>query len=170
MTLNVLLKVSGRFILLILLQVLLLNNISITEYGITPYFYILFILILPFDTPGWVLLLFGFILGLIIDMFCDTGGTHASATVLTAFLRPVVLKILSLRDGYAPESMPSVLYYGFLWFLKYSLILIFIHHITFYLMLEFSFANFFITFFQVLMTLLFTVFLVVTSQYLILRK
>ena len=41
-----------RFVFLVLLQVLILNNIQFSGY-INPYFYIYFILLLPFDTPRW---------------------------------------------------------------------------------------------------------------------
>ncbi|MCD4794148.1 MAG: rod shape-determining protein MreD [Bacteroidales bacterium] len=170
MTLNILLKYIGRFVFLILLQVLLLNNINLTEYGITPYFYIILIILLPFETPGWVLLLFAFFLGLTIDMFCDTGGAHASASVFIAYIRPLILRMLSLRDGYATETSPVILHYGFSWFYKYAGILTIIHHFVFYFMYEFSFAGFMLTLFKVLITSLLTLILVLISQYLIFRK
>lgn len=170
MTLNILLQYIGRFVFLVLLQVLLLNNINLTGYGITPFFYIILIILLPFETPGWILLLSAFFLGLTIDMFSDTGGIHASASVFTAFLRPLILRILSMRDGYAPETRPVILHYGFSWFLKYACTLIFIHHFVYYLMLEFSFAGFMITFLKVLITSFLTLILILISQYLIFRK
>ncbi len=170
MTLNVLLKYIGRLVFLVLLQVLLINNIDLTEYGITPYFYILLIILLPFETPGWILLLFAFFTGLTIDMFSDTGGIHAAASVFTAFLRPLILRIFSLRDGYAPETRPVISHYGFPWFFKYAGILILIHHFVYYFMLEFSFAGFMITFLKVLITSVLTLTLILISQYLIFRK
>ena len=56
-----------RFFLLILLQVLILNNIYLGGL-INPYFYIYFILLLPYDVPGGLLLLFGFLLGAGVDI------------------------------------------------------------------------------------------------------
>lgn len=47
---NGLIKYSGLFVLLIFLQLFLFNNIQLSGY-INPYFYILFILLLPYDTP-----------------------------------------------------------------------------------------------------------------------
>ncbi|MCF6365071.1 MAG: rod shape-determining protein MreD [Bacteroidales bacterium] len=170
MTLNVLLKYIGKFVFLVLLQVLVLNNINLTEYGITPYFYILLILLLPFGIPDWALLLFAFFLGLFIDMFSDTGGVHASATVFIAFLRPFVLKMLSGRDGYAPETSPRISWYGFNWFFKYTVILVIIHHLIFFLVLEFSFAHFLITLLKVFITGFFSTILIIISQYLVFRK
>ena len=77
------------FVFLILFQVLVLNNLHLSIY-LNPYAYILFILILPFETPGWLVLSLGFVLGLIMDAFCNTLGMHSVATVLLAFLRAVI--------------------------------------------------------------------------------
>ncbi len=170
LTLNVLLKYIGKFFFFVLLQVLLLNNITLTELGITPYFYILFILLLPFETSNWSLLLFAFFLGLFIGMFTDTPGAHSASAVLIAFLRPFLLKALSGRDGYSPETTPRISWYGFTWFLKYTVILTVIHHLVYFLMLEFSFENFALTLFKVLITGFLTIILIIISQYLVFRK
>ena len=44
-----------RFIFLVLLQVLILNNIQLSGY-LNPFLYVLFILMLPFETPKWLVL------------------------------------------------------------------------------------------------------------------
>ncbi len=106
-----------RFIILILLQVWVFNNIQFSGY-INPYVYTLFILLLPFETPGWLLLLFAFATGLTIDMFTDTPGVHTSSTVFLAALRPVVIQAISSREAYESGAKPTVAYMGFLWFLK----------------------------------------------------
>ena len=71
------------FIVLIVLQVLVLNNVQFLGF-LNPYIYILFILSLPVKFPRWITLILGFVLGLIIDVFSNTIGTHAFATVLIA--------------------------------------------------------------------------------------
>lgn len=170
MTLNVLLKNIGIFIFAFFIQVLVLNNIHLTELGITPYFYIIFILLLPFDTPKWSLLLSAFFLGVFIDMFEDTGGVHAAASVFIAFLRPALLKALSSRDGYLPESLPRISWYGFIWFLKYAIISVIFHHLIYFLVLEFSFANFSVILIRIIFTSILSVVLIIISQYLIFQK
>jgi len=170
LTVNVLAKIFVRFLILILLQIFLFNNIKVTELGITPYFYILFILLLPFDIPGWLLLIFGFVTGIVVDMFMDTPGIHAGATVFAAFIRPSLLKIISVREGYSPETSPVVIHYGFTWFLKYASIMIAVHHFIFFLLLQFSIKGFFHIFPQYLFTTVFTLILIIISQFLIFRK
>ena len=158
-----------RFAILIALQLGVLNNIELGGY-IIPYFYILFILLLPFETPGWLLLLSGFALGLSVDMFTNTIGMHTAATVFMAFLRLYILQVIAPRDGYETGTFPRIYYYGFEWFLKYTLILVFAHHFILFYIEVFRFSEFFSTLLRVLMSSLLSVILIILSQYFIYRK
>ena len=64
---NQILKNIIRFVVLVFIQVAILNNIQISGF-INPYMYVLFILLLPFETPNWILLVLSFFLGLSIDI------------------------------------------------------------------------------------------------------
>ena len=158
-----------RMFILILFQVLVLNNIQVSGY-INPYMYVLFILLLPFETPRWLLLISGFAIGISIDLFANTPGMHASATVFMAFLRPYVLKLFMPHDEYEPGSYPRLYYYGFTWFLKYSLVLVFFHHTFLFYAEAFRITFFFHTMLRVVLSTLFSVFLIVLSQFFIYRK
>ncbi len=158
-----------RFIVLVLVQVLILNNIQISGY-IVPYFYVLFILLLPFETPNWLLLTMGFVLGITIDLFSHTPGMHAAATVFMAFLRPWVLQMSAPRDGYETGTFPRVYYLGFQWFLRYTVILVLAHHLMLFYIEVFRFSEFFSTLLRVLLSSMFTVILIMLSQYFIYRK
>lgn len=80
-----------RFIALVLLQVLLLNHINFLGY-INPYVYILFIILFPLDGNRSLLIFLSFLLGLSVDIFDDSGGVHAAASVFIAYLRSSILK------------------------------------------------------------------------------
>lgn len=166
---RILLRNIIRFVVLILIQVLLINNIKLSGY-LNPYFYILFILLLPFETPKWILLFSGLFLGLTMDMFTQTPGMHSAATVFMAFLRPYVLGIISPRDGYESGSFPRLYYYGFEWFLKYTILLVLAHHLFLFYVEVFRISEFFSTFLRVLLSSLFSVILIVLSQYFIYRR
>jgi len=153
-----------NFVLLVFLQVFILSNIQFSGY-INPYIYVLFILLLPFETPKWLLLILAFLLGLTIDLFSGTVGMHSSATVAMAFFRPYVLKVISPRDGYESETLPQLRYYGVSWFLKYSVILIVVHHFVLFYIEVFRFSHFFATFARVILSSIFTIILVLISQY-----
>ncbi len=158
-----------RFAVLVLLQILVLNNIQISGH-IVPYVYILFILLMPFETPNWLLLVTAFALGLSVDLFTQTPGMHAAATVFMAFVRPYVLGLSAPRDGYEPGSFPRLYYYGFKWFLRYTVILVLVHHFVLFYIEVFRFSDFFSTLLRVLISSLFSVILIMLSQYFIYRK
>ncbi len=129
-----------NFIFYVLLQVVILNKMEFSGY-LNPYLYVIFILILPFETPGWLLLTLASILGLSIDMFSNTTGMHMAATLLIAYLRPFILSRFSPRDNYEPGTLPLPSYYGFPWFFKYAAILVFIHHFVYFIIESFSIEN-----------------------------
>jgi len=156
-------KYGFIFILLILLQGLILNNIEMGGY-INPYLYVLFILILPFETPKWLSLILGFTLGLSIDIFTSTIGMHTSATVFMAFARIYLLNILRPRDGYEFNTTPSLQDMGLNWFAMYSSILIFLHHLFLFYVESFKFSQIFSTLWRVILSTIFTILLVFIVQ------
>jgi len=158
-----------RFIALILVQVLIIKNIELGRF-MNPFVYVLFIIVLPFETPKWLLLVSAFILGITIDMFYDTAGMHAAATVFMAYTRPGILKLFSPRDGYEFGTQPTIQYLGVPWFLSYAGILIIFHHLVLFYIEIFRFSEFFSTFFRASASSVITMLLVVISQFLFHRK
>lgn len=164
-----LLKYSIIFIVSVLLQVLFFNNILIFRV-ISPFFYVLFILLLPFYTPRALLLFLSFALGLTVDIFTNTPGVHASACLLTGFLRPGVLQMISSRETLESVSAPRVGNMGFQWFAGYATFLVFIHHLTLFFIEAFTFEGFLITLLRVILSSVLSVVLIVLSQFIIFRK
>jgi rod shape-determining protein MreD len=162
-------RISLRFLILILVQVLLLNNIHFLGY-INPYVYILFILLLPFETKRWVLLLLAFILGLSVDFFSNSLGIHAAATVFAAYFRPGVMSLITSRKEYEPGLEPSIADLGFQWFFMYTLILVSLHHLMLFMLEVFRFSNFFSTLGHSILNTLFTVLFIILAQYVFYRK
>lgn len=158
-----------RFIFLVLLQVIILNKINLGGY-INPYLYVLFIILLPFETPIWLLLICGFLIGLTIDWFSNTLGMHAAATVLVAFFRPFVIRLLSAGDEFEGGIVPGIRDMGFRRFLTYSFIIIFLHHMTYFYIEIFKFNEFLSTFYRGLISTVFTLGLVILSQYLFVQN
>lgn len=132
-----------RFFLLIGIQVLLLNEISLRWWGnnvsgaplFIPYIYPLIILLLPINTPVWAMLFLSFFTGLTVDAFMDTGGMHAAACLLMGYSRMSVLSaILPNRIEDFKQSTPSVRFMGLNAFLLYSGFLLLIHHTLFFIL------------------------------------
>ncbi len=143
------LKNIGRFTILVLLQVLIVKNINLGRYFIF-FPYILFLLLLPFNTPKPLTLILAFILGLTIDMFYDTQGMHAAACITMAFVRSFVLELFAPREGYDEQLKPTITYMGVGWFSSYAIILILIHHFVLFYIEAFTFHEFFRTLLRVI--------------------
>ncbi len=161
---NSVLRYGLIFILLVLLQVLLFNNIQFTGY-INPYVYIMFILLLPADIPAWLLLVLSFFTGAVIDFFAGSPGMHSSATVLAGFVRPAVLRIISVRDGYDSATGPSMLSYGLRWFMTYTIIMVLVHHTALFYLEVFRLTDFFRTLLRVLLSSFFSVIFILLLEH-----
>jgi len=159
-----------RFVVLVLLQALILNNINFSFLNVNPFLYILYILLLPFGTPKWLLLVLAFLLGFTLDVFTDSMGVFSAAAVATAYVRPFALRLLSPRDGYEMGTLPRIYYFGANWFTKYALVLVFIHNLIWYSFEVFSLQNLAYTLGQIIFSTLFTLTLIVLSQFIVYRK
>lgn len=126
-----------RFIGLALLQVMVIDNIRLGYY-IHPCVYVLFIFLLPFNIPQWQLLLTGFAMGFTIDIFNGTPGLNAAATVLLAFIRPMIINAMTRRKDINPNDEPSIRNMGVSWFLVYSSLLLCFHNLTLFALEAFS--------------------------------
>ncbi len=165
---NLVLRNILRMIFLVIFQVAVLNNVQLGGY-INPYLYVLFILLLPFDTPKWLLLLSAFFLGLSVDLFTDTIGINTAACVFMAFCRPGVLSLIATKQEYEQGISPTVRDMGFKWFFSYSLILVFAHHIPLFFLEVFSFREFFHTLLRIGLSIVVTMFLLLISQFITYR-
>ncbi len=151
-----------RFLVLVVVQVLVLNNIEFLGY-INPYIYILFIFSLPVRTNKYLVLLLGFIIGFIIDMFTNTPGIHAFSTVLIAYLRSGVIRIFtSLEEGSNPS--PSYYTFGVAAYIKYISTLVIIHTTSLFLLETFTFTNFGFTFLKILLNSIVTILIIIGIQ------
>ncbi|MCH2215810.1 MAG: hypothetical protein MK086_11610 [Flavobacteriales bacterium] len=165
--LNEVLKNIGRFFLLVFLQGMILNDINLLDGYAIPSLYIMVMLMLPMETPRWLELLVGLVLGLSMDMFTNTVGIHASACVFLAFLRPVYLSAIAPRDGYEFGQKPSITDQGLSWYLRYISVLVVAHHFWLFYLEVYSFKGFFSTLLRVVLSSAFTLALLVLSQYLV---
>lgn len=151
-----------RFILLVTIQVLALNNVQFLGY-INPYIYILFIFSLPVQLNRHVTLLLGFVLGIIIDMFTNTPGMHAFATVLISFLRSGTIRIFtSLEEGSNPT--PSFYTFGVAAYIKYVTTLVVIHHAALFILEAFSLTDIKLVFIKILLNSAVTIFIILGIQ------
>ena len=158
---------TGRFIILILIQVLVLNNINYFGY-VNPYLYVLFLILYPFNGNQTLFLLVSFLLGLGVDIFEDSGGINAAACVVAAYVRPVILRF-SFGVSYDYQTIRfSSTQPGSR--ISYVSLLVFLHHFVLFLLEFFSFAHFLQILKKTLFSGLFTIILVVITLALFNRR
>ena len=153
------------FLFLVILQVLILNNIQLGGF-INPYIYVLFLLMLPLQTPRWASLFLGFALGLVIDVFSQTYGLHTAATLFMVYLRPFVLRFMAPRDDYEFGARPSIRDMGLVWFLSYAGVLVVIHHLALFFLEVFRFDEFLTTLLRAALSSVFSLGLIILTQFL----
>ncbi len=150
------------FVSLVLLQVLLFNYVSLGT-GLVPYIYVIAILLLPIDIQKWIVLILSFVIGLTVDIFNDTVALHTSATLVLAFMRPFVIRLLSPEDGYVIGTLPSNFTLKFWRFFAYITILLFFHQLVYFSLDIFLFPKIEViilkTFVNTIFTSVFVVFL-----------
>ena len=115
---SALLANSARFILLLAAQVLIFDKIDLFGF-INPFPYVLFIILFPVNGNKTGLLVASFFLGLLIDMFWNSGGVHAAASLILAYYRPAIFKFsfglsyeyqtVRLNDVLTPERFSFLL-------------------------------------------------------------
>ncbi len=157
----------ARFIILILLQVLVLNNINFLGY-INPYIYILFIILYPIKNNRLLFIFLSFLLGLTVDLFLDSGGVHAAACVTIAYIRPVLLKF-SFGTIYDHQTIKfSTTEFGQR--LTYFSIIVFIHHLILFSLEIFNSSKIILILKKTLFSSIFTIILCLLITILFSRK
>ncbi len=125
------------FVVLVLLQVLVLNRMELSRW-VSPFIYPLFVLLLPFDVPRWLVLLLSFAIGLSVDTFSNTLGIHTAATVFMGYMRHGIITLMRPQADYQPDDQPSLGIMGFRWFATYAALCVFVHHAICFLLEYFS--------------------------------
>ncbi|NNE32247.1 MAG: hypothetical protein HKN40_07755 [Winogradskyella sp.] len=152
---NSTLKYIFHFTFIILVQVLILQNINIPigSFTLSIFVFPLVIILLPFELENYLALLFAFALGLITDMFYNSPGVFASASVFAAFIRPLILSLNEPKTGYGRDNAPLISSMGLVWFLKYSVPIV-LAFILFYCLVEvFAFSRFGVALLEVVISL-----------------
>lgn len=159
------LKIVVRFILFLLVQALVLNNMPPLHRFITPYLYFLFLLWLPFTMGRISVMVWGFVLGFALDMFTKTPGLHASAALLVAYLRHFMINLLVPRETRELKSgNPGIRSMGFASYSVFVLVLVLFHHTWLVLLEWMSFGNFVYFIGKVVMTTLISLLLILITE------
>jgi hypothetical protein len=160
-----------RFILFILVQVFVLNQIPPLHHLINPYIYFLFILWLPFKIGRKLLMVLGLATGLALDYFTKTPGLHAAPCVLIAYLRPFLINLLITQEGVeANYEEPSIKSLGFASYFMYVAVLTLMHHAVLFLLEALQFAGLWYFMAKTLLSVAISLLLILITELLFVRK
>jgi len=127
------------FALLVLAQGLVLNRIQLFHCA-TPLLYVYFVITFPLNYPKWAMLVWGFLLGLCIDMFANTPGVAAASTTFIAALQPYLLRLFLPRDA-GDHIRTSAATLGFAKFATLATIIVLLFCLFFFALEAFSFYH-----------------------------
>lgn len=115
---------------LIVLQVTVFDTINLFRWA-TPIIYPLLLIGLPMNMSPYSLVIYGFIVGGVIDYLDFTPGLHTSSMSLVAFARYYLLRFhTDAQDDMEQYPLPTIIKRR--WYLFYAELL-FIHHCTLFL-------------------------------------
>lgn len=156
-------KLVVLFAVALLGQVLVFNNLHLFGF-VNPYFYIVFILTLPFGTGRLPLMLWSFGLGLLIDLFCSTPGMNAAACTLIGFIRPYLIEATTSTDDLQHDDLPTMGLMGPEWYLRYMLVLVLAHHLLLFVVEQFDAFHFWPMLLRILTSSLATMLTILLAQ------
>ena len=151
-----------RFILLLAVQIVIFNDMNFLGY-ISPYPYLLFIILYPVNSNKSGLLVASFFLGLIMDLFSNSGGFNTTACIILAYYRPYLFKFafglsyeyqtIKLNDVLTPERF------------TFLLLAVIIHHLTLFTLEAFKFTLILDILLRTLLSSLFTLIICIIIIY-----
>lgn len=153
------------FIIYILLQVLVFRKFVLFDYAFC-FLYVGAMLRLPQDTSVTLLLIIGFVAGLIVDVFYNTAGMHAAATVFLAFTRNTIVKASFPTRGLETDINLSLQGMGFPRFTQYVVIMVSLHHLFLFFVEANSMSLLLNTTIKAICSIIFTSFMIILVQYL----
>lgn len=132
-------KQIGRYIVVMLLQVLLFDQLQLL--GVChPYIYVLCLLMMPITLPHSADMIIGAVVGLIMDIFCNSLGVHTASCIFIMFIRPYVIGAL-VNDKDRLNEQISLRALGVEALFKYVVILVLVHHLTVFLLAAWSWSH-----------------------------
>lgn len=137
--LNLLIRNIIWMVIFLLLQALIFSDIHLFNI-ITPMLFVYFVILQSRNFPRWGSLSLAFLLGILIDIFCNTSGITTASLTLVAYLQPYYLEAFTDRDT-PVDFQPSLSTMPFASYLAYSLPLVFLFFLMEFAIEAFSWSN-----------------------------
>lgn len=153
--------------LCVILQTLLFNHLPL--FGGVVLVYLIALIKMPVEINRNVQILVGFIIGLIIDIFCNTIGLHALTAVTIMWIRMPILHLYVNADD-VKTGTPSASLIGMQPYIRYALTMLALHCFLLYFIESFTLFNFVFTLLKTFMSIVMTFFVFVSLELATLQK
>lgn len=141
----------GMFFSVVLLQIFLIDNISLGIY-FHPLIYVAFIILLPLDMlPVWVVLLSA-MLGLTMDVMTGMCGLNVIATTATGFARLAIIGFTSGLNTGVDDTIPALYRLPQKNLLTYIISMVLIHSTIYFVVEALSMAHMFHTLLRIVVS------------------
>ena len=141
----------GMFIGVVLLQIFLIDNISLGIY-FHPLIYVAFVILLPLGMqPVWVVLLSA-MLGLTMDVMTGMCGLNVIATTATGFARIAIIGFTSGLNTGVDDTIPALYRLPQKNLLTYIILMVLMHSIIYFVMESLSMAHMFHTLLRIVVS------------------
>ena len=155
------------FLWTIFIQIFVLNNIQLSGY-INPYYYLIFILYIPSKNSKASTLLLSFLIGFSIDIFSQSYGAHAFASVLIGYMKILLLgKTNKTKEGDEIIELKNLSINKFIILAFYFII---IHHFTLFFLERFNINEVLSILKMTIPSSIFTLFLLIIHQIFSIKK
>lgn len=160
---SVVLLTIFRFIALLTIQIFIFNSFNFLGF-LSPYPYVLFILLYPVNGNKSSLLIASFLLGICMDMFSNSPGFHTTACVVLAFYRTHFFKLaFGLSYEYQTVKINDVLTPERFTFILLSIVL---HHSVLFTLEAFKISLILDIILRIIFSSIFTIFICILIIYL----
>lgn len=155
------------FLLLILLQVMLLNRISLFGMA-TPVLYGYFLLKLPMGRNPFYVIITAFLMGMIIDIFLNTPGMNAAATTLVATFRKPMMDLFFEKEEH--DAFIPGIYTAAGPFVRFTILLVSLHLTLLFFIESFTLFNLTSTLLRIVSSSLISILLIVAIDSLMYKR
>jgi len=158
-------KQLGRYIVVMLLQVLLFNYLQLWDVC-HPYIYIVCLLMMPITLPHTMDMFIGALVGLVMDAFCNSIGIHMASCILLMYVRPYLLGTI-VNDKDRLNEQISLRSLGLEATIKYVVILVLLHHLAVFSLSAWSWAHIGFVLLETVVSSIITITLIISYNLLI---
>ena len=116
-----------------MMQLFLFDNLTLSVY-FNPLVYIVFLVLLPMETPPVGVLLAALAIGATMDWTMGAAGLNTAATLPVAMVRLRVLQGIGGKENVRLGGVPSPMRLGSGNFLRYLIVLVAAQHLLFFLL------------------------------------